>query len=275
MEITLCDGLRLQPQMDRFLVQAHPKEAALRYRVEAYDSPPEFQEAFQTRISCFDLYGAYPKYALTCKYLLDSREDMCYLFLDLWEKTGQILVPIPEKGKGVLNLAPLLGIELLLADFGRVLMHGSIVRYHGRAVLFTGQSGAGKSTQAALWERYRGADVLNGDRAVLEIASPILAYGSPFAGSSDIYRNESAPVSAIVFLKQGKENQIREIHGREKLFTLYPRFLFTQWEPNLLQKQLPLFEQVIQQIPAYCLTCRPDEGAVELVENTIFGEKSF
>lgn len=270
MEVSLCDGLRVQPYMDAFLVPA-PRTVAVRYRVETYDTPPKIHDTFLSRVSSFDFYGAYPKYAMTCKYLLDSREDACYLFLDLAEKTGRILVPTPETGKGVLNLAPLLGTELLLADFRRILMHGSIVRYHDRAILFTGQSGAGKSTQARLWGRYRGGDTLNGDRVVLGTEQPILAYGSPFAGSSDIYRNESCPVAAIILLKQDAQNSIREIRGREKLTAMYPRFLLTQWEPQLLQKQLPLFERVIQEIPIYCLACRPDEGAVALAEKTVFG----
>lgn len=270
MEVSLCDGLRVQPYMDAFLVPA-PRTVAVRYRVETYDTPPKIHDTFLSRVSSFDFYGAYPRYTMTCKYLLDSREDVCYLFLDLAEKTGTILVPTPETGKGVLNLAPLLGTELLLADFQKILMHGSIVCYHDRAILFTGQSGAGKSTQARLWERYRGGDTLNGDRVVLGTEQPILAYGSPFAGSSDIYRNESCPVAAIIWLKQDAQNSIREIRGREKLTAMYPRFLLTQWEPQLLQKQLPLFERVIQEVPVYCLACRPDEGAVALAEKTVFG----
>ena len=79
------------------------------------------------------------------------------------------------------------------------------------------------------------------------------------------------PAAAIILLKQDTQNSIREIHGREKLTAMYPRFLLTQWEPRLLQKQLPLFERVIQEVPVYCLACRPDEGAVALAEKTVFG----
>lgn len=271
MEVSLCGGLRVQPYMESFRLPAPRAEAAVRYRVDTYDAPPEIHGAFLRHVSGYDFYVAYPRYTLTCKYLLDSREDMCYLVLDLAQKTGQIWVPTPEEGKGVVNLAPLLGIELLLADFHRILMHSSIVRYQGRAILFTGQSGAGKSTQAALWERYRGGETLNGDRAVLRSDRPVLAYGSPFAGSSHIYRNESCPVAAIILLKQDSRNQIREICGREKITAMYPRFLLTPWEPRLLQEQLALFEQIIQEVPVYCLSCRPDEGAVELAEKTVFG----
>ena len=99
MELSLCGGVRVPPYMDAFLVPA-PRTVAIRYRVETYDSPPEIHDVFLSRVSSFDIYGTYPRYTLACKYLLDSREDACYLFLDLAEKTGRILVPAPEPGNG-------------------------------------------------------------------------------------------------------------------------------------------------------------------------------
>lgn len=167
------------------------------------------------------------------------------------------------------NLASFLGIEFMLPQYRRIMMHASIVRYRGEGILFTGPSGIGKSTQAALWENYRGAEILNGDRAILQVEEKTLAWGSPYAGSSCIYRNESSQVRAIVLLEQGERNEIRLIGGKEKVVSLYPRFLLMSLEKELLEKQLELLEEIVRKIPVYQLRCRPDESAVEALEDIL------
>ena len=58
------------------------------------------------------------------------------------------------------------------------------------------------------------ADILNGDRATIDISKDITnVYGSPYAGSSKIYRNESAPIKAIILLKQGEKKFYQAVGG--------------------------------------------------------------
>ncbi len=45
--------------------------------------------------------------------------------------------------------------------------HCSYILHQNRAILFAAPSGTGKSTQAALWEKYRGAEIIIGDRGLL------------------------------------------------------------------------------------------------------------
>ena len=42
-------------------------------------------------------------------------------------------------------------------------LHSSYIIYHDKAILFTGPSGIGKTTQAELWRDYQGAEIINGD----------------------------------------------------------------------------------------------------------------
>lgn len=178
----------------------------------------------------------------------------------------QVYVPeIYQRENLPVYLTPLLGMDVILPGFDRVMMHASIVRYEDLAILFTGASGIGKSTQAELWKKYKGASVINGDRAILRVDDRIYAYGSPYAGSSGIYKNEFAPVKMIVLLRQGMENKIERISGKEAYRMLFPRFLMTKWNKDLLMKTLELIEIILKKIPVYQLTCRPDKEAVELV----------
>ena len=77
----------------------------------------------------------------------------------------------------------------LLLPFSCVLLHASVIEYAGGAVLFSAPSGTGKSTQAALWARHRGAHIRNGDKAgVRVLPDSVRAYG---VSSNWIVKNQS------------------------------------------------------------------------------------
>lgn len=60
------------------------------------------------------------------------------------------------------------GLFDIFADVGMLVLHSAyIVTRGGEGILFSGPSGIGKSTQAALWERFAGARTVNGDRALV------------------------------------------------------------------------------------------------------------
>ena len=55
------------------------------------------------------------------------------------------------------------GLFDIFADAGMLVLHSAyIVTRTGEGILFSGPSGIGKSTQAALWERFAGARTING-----------------------------------------------------------------------------------------------------------------
>ena len=88
-------------------------------------------------------------------------------------------------------------------------MHASVVVHEGRAWLFLGHSGTGKSTHARQWlAQYHTAYLLNDDNPVLRVddAGKVWVYGSPWSGKTPCYRNERVPVAAIVQLEQAPQN---------------------------------------------------------------------
>jgi hypothetical protein len=106
----------------------------------------------------------------------------------------------------------LLGGEAVLLQHDAFLLHSSVVAVNGKTILFSGPSGAGKSTQAALWERFADAEILNGDRCVvMKKEDGFYGGGSPWSGTSGIYRSEQAPIAGIVLLKKGPENRLRRL----------------------------------------------------------------
>ena len=110
----------------------------------------------------------------------------------------------------------LLELPKLLLEHGGIFLHASFINDRGRAILFTAPKQTGKSTQAALWQRYRGAEIVNGDRALLRrVDGCWRAYGSPYCGTSGICENRALPLRAVVLLRQGKRNELRPAYARE------------------------------------------------------------
>lgn len=167
-------------------------------------------------------------------------------------------------------LCDMLGLESLLLSFGGLLLHSSFIRWEGNGILFSADSGVGKSTQADLWVKYQGAEILNGDRAGLRKAGGVwMAYGLPYAGSSRIYRNESAPVTAICMLEQAAANEVQLLTPAQALRKLYPQITIHSWDAGYVQSVLPLIEDLVLSVPACLLRCRPDQEATEIVKNRL------
>ena len=155
-----------------------------------------------------------------------------------------------------------IGLETLLLKYHGLLLHASLIDFENKAIVFAGASGVGKSTQADLWHKTLGANILNGDRTALRKDGGWIAYGCPYAGTSGIYKNAHAPLKAIVVLAQGEENCLKRLSPQEALGLLYPEFSLHRWERTFLEKATDLVLELIGDVPVYRFVCRPDSGAV-------------
>ena len=193
-----------------------------------------------------------------------------------WNGEGTLCECLYLKGKEYClnysrNIWDILGMEDILLRHSGLLLHSSFIRCQGKAVLFSAPCGTGKSTQAELWEKYEGADIINGDRAGLRrLGCGWAAFGLPYAGSSGIYRNESAPLAAVILLRQAKENRLRKLKALEAFPDLYREITVHRWDRNFVSESTELLLQLLQEIPVYLLECRPDQEAVQLVRDEIF-----
>ena len=168
-------------------------------------------------------------------------------------------------------LSPILGLDYVMMQHNCMFLHSSLVRFQGKAVLFSGPSGIGKSTQADLWQKYLGAEILNGDKScIAKRADGYFACGSPYAGSSDIFLPEDAPIAGIVLLKRGSENTLVPLSGRQAFVPLYAQLLANTWDSEYTAHLCELLDDLLARVPVYELTCTPDERAVMLVRDTLY-----
>lgn len=153
-----------------------------------------------------------------------------------------------------------------------VMAHSSAIHYKGKAYLFLGKSGTGKSTHSRMWlEGIEGAELMNDDHPIIRIGEdgiPV-AYGSPWSGKTHCYRNIAAPVGAIVRIRQEKENVIRRLRPIEAYgsvmascsgFPIEERF--TEGKSNTLQK-------IIKGAPCWELGCLPNVDAAVVCREAV------
>ena len=102
--------------------------------------------------------------------------------------------------------ASLLMLEKQMIQRDSMILHSAYIVYQDEAILFSAPSQTGKSTQAALREKYRKSYTVNGDRSLLrKINGRWYACSWPVCGSSGICNIKDTPIHAIVMLRQGKK----------------------------------------------------------------------
>lgn len=172
--------------------------------------------------------------------------------------------PTGVGSKTVLNS---LATEHLVAQNSGVIFHSSFVEYNEKGILFTAPSGTGKSTQADLWQKYRGAGIINGDRCAIRVTEGgIVACGTPFAGSSNICLKKTLPLAAVVYLKQAPQNCICRLTGAEAFCRIWEGCSVNTWDKADVAAVSATVQQIIGAVPVFELACTPDEMAVKTLE---------
>lgn len=155
----------------------------------------------------------------------------------------------------------------IVLENNTAVFHCSFIIMNGEAILFTGRSGIGKTTQARLWKKYKGALIVNDDRAAIKTdGDKLFAIGVPISGSSRIALDKTAPVKAIIILEQGSENRIEELPSFQNLISIMNGIIFEPHDQREKDKALSVAESVIKTAKILKMTCTPDESAVEALD---------
>lgn len=167
-----------------------------------------------------------------------------------------------------------LGYTSYLTTKQGLFMHGAIIEYEGEGIIITAQSGGGKSTLADLCQKYFGAKIINGDKAMIRIVDgKVMVFGSPWAGSSNIYCNKELILKGVIVLEKSDQNKISELSIREAITKAGQRIYYPYWNEALLEQSIETLEQLFLKVPIYELKCKPEEEAARLVRNVVYGNK--
>lgn len=166
-----------------------------------------------------------------------------------------------------LNRFILIAYGVATTPLGYLKVHASVTELAGRALIFLGVSGTGKSTHSRLWrEHIEGCTLLNDDEPIVRVMpdGSVRVYGAPWSGSTPCYRNESAEVVAFVHLHQSPVNQLTKKVGRDAFNSLFSSVAFLHTDRESQFRVFNAVANVLERIPVYHLDCRPDKEAVML-----------
>ncbi|EQB21628.1 hypothetical protein UNSWDHB_1041 [Dehalobacter sp. UNSWDHB] len=151
-----------------------------------------------------------------------------------------------------------------------LIIHSSTILWNGEGVMFSAPSGTGKSTHTRRWRELYDTPILDGDTTACRIVNGIpIVYGLPWCGTSGEFINSSAPLRAIVFLQQAKENNIKRLDSREAILRLIARCFLRPWSHEVINQYLDTVQEIAEKIECYLLDCLPDSKAVELVKKCL------
>jgi hypothetical protein len=157
--------------------------------------------------------------------------------------------------------------SMILAERGGFLLHAASAICDGRAYLFSGVSGAGKTTMT----RLAPADItlLTDEISYLRpSANGYAAFGTPFAGElAKAGENCTAPVSALFFLEKGSENRIDELSSAEAVRRLMRNILFFAEDRGLTEKLFATACDFVGRVPICRLMFYPDARVWDEVRN--------
>lgn len=200
------------------------------------------------------------------------RQQQQMLIADDWRELSSD-IPMDDPSLALLlNRLILIAYGAAIAPYRMLKVHASVTEVGGRALLFLGVSGTGKSTHSRLWRQLvPGARLLNDDEPIVRVEEDgsIRVYGCPWSGSTPCYRNESAEVVAFVHLYQAETNVLTRLRGRDSFDSIYSSSAFLHSDKV---RHLAIFDtvaDVLERIPVYRLDCRPDEGAVALTRQLL------
>src|SRR5207249_7528200 len=195
--------------------------------------------------------------------------------------SGEVLVHRPYFPPGHLvypleyPLDELLIIHLLAAGRGVEVHACGVVDASGQGYLFAGQSGAGKTTMARLWQKTEeaggagGLMILSDDRIILRYqAGQFWMYGTPWHGEAGLSSPARAPLKGVYLLRHGPRIRLvpfaRSCPSARLVACSFPPF----YHSSGLDFTLGFLDQLVEAVPCYELSFTPDERVIALVRRS-------
>lgn len=180
------------------------------------------------------------------------------------------LLPVAPKSLGeILRYFPM---RAILQQFLVLFFHAAQITYQETGILFAGPSGAGKTTQAKLWERFRNARIICNDRTLLRKQDGNWhSYGYPMDGSQPVRSGEVHVAGCIVLVKQSQngKSSIERLRAGKAMAQLMPQLVIDRWSENARNQAAENLFLLLKEMPVYQLTATMDEQAVACLEKIL------
>jgi hypothetical protein len=154
---------------------------------------------------------------------------------------------------------------LIMAPRGGFLLHAASAIRNGRAFLFAGVSGAGKTTISRLAPP--DVTLLTDEISFIrQDGEGYRACGTPFAGElAKLGENVSAPLSAVFLLEKGLSHRTERVERSEALGALLRNILFFAHDPELVKLVFHSAARFVDKVPVHRLIFAPEQSVWELI----------
>ena len=168
-------------------------------------------------------------------------------------------------------------MELLMINYlaraGGAILHACSIARRGKGYLFAGESGAGKSTLATLWDRQQGVEVLSDDRTIVRKQDgQFWMYGTPWHGETPFGSPRGMKLEKVFFLRHGQKNAIQPLSRAASVLRLLQCSFPPFWDAAGMESAMALFEVLATRISCIELTFKPDDSAIEFLEDVVNAE---
>lgn len=159
--------------------------------------------------------------------------------------------------------------SLGMLDYDGFLLHATAVAVDGEGYVFTAPGGTGKSTHAGYWMQAFGerAIMVNGDKPIIRLMdSRFHVCGTPWRGKERLGSTDIVPLKGVCLLERGTMNEIAPADADTVIDKIFHQVLLPE-EPGQVMKQLDLLDQLVQEVPIYCLKCNMSTEAAVIAYN--------
>lgn len=165
-------------------------------------------------------------------------------------------------------------LALQLPAYDGLLLHGSVIDFDGRGIIFLAHSGVGKSTHTMLWKQVYGEKmrIINGDKPIIRFFDGIpYAYGTPWAGKEGYQCNDRVKLTDLCFIERSAVNQVISIPPEECLNALMQQIIMPD-DPMMALQTLQLLDKLLSFCRVWIIRCNISQEAAVLAHDTILGE---
>lgn len=130
-----------------------------------------------------------------------------------------------------------MAIECALINRGFVSLHAACIDLNGEAYAFSAPSGTGKSTRARAWGEAFGAELISGDRPLIDVNN-MEVYGIPWDGKEGCYRNVHLPLKAIFDTRRSDDAYFRHMDFSQRRKLLMRQCFIPMWDTEAAACQM-------------------------------------
>jgi len=142
-----------------------------------------------------------------------------------------------------------------LIDENIVLLHGAAISVQDKGIIFSADSGIGKTVHTIRWMlNYRETVVVNGDKPFVDVNNEPLVCGSPWSGKEGRNKNIIVPLKAIVLMERAEENHIEQVTSAQA-FPFLLRQVYRPDDTGKMRKTLRLMQRLCTAVTFYRFQC--------------------